>query len=59
METRACYITLCINNPELHQDLENFRQHVINYIDTNFDFLPYIEKDKIWSPRNGQRFMSK
>ncbi|CAO3690785.1 unnamed protein product, partial [Rhizopus stolonifer] len=27
METRACYITLCINNPELHQDLENFRQH--------------------------------
>ena len=59
LETRACFITVCINNPQLAEDLERFWKQVLNYIDINFCFLPCIETDKIWSPRNGQRFISK
>lgn len=57
-ETRACYIMLCINNPEHLSSLQSFRLKVIHYIKTNYTFLPKFDSDKLWNSRNGLEFIS-
>jgi hypothetical protein len=52
-ESRAAYITLCINHPELEQDLVTFRNEVLQYLYDNYEFIPNIAKDIIWSVSYG------
>jgi hypothetical protein len=56
-EFRAAYITLCINHPELGQDLIKFRDEILHYLYNNYEFLPLMEKDIIWSVCHGYRIV--
>ncbi|ORE03177.1 hypothetical protein BCV72DRAFT_264710 [Rhizopus microsporus var. microsporus] len=52
-EFRAAYITLCINHPEFEQELVKFRDKVLKYIYENYEFVPNLAKDSIWSTSYG------
>ncbi|KAG1304966.1 hypothetical protein G6F64_008756 [Rhizopus arrhizus] len=49
IQSRACYVVLCLNNPHLQSDLNRFRQAMLQYIFNKFMFLPRIAKDRIWT----------
>ncbi|EIE92744.1 hypothetical protein RO3G_17456 [Rhizopus delemar RA 99-880] len=56
LQARACYIILCINNPHLKSDFIRFRLAMLKYIYENFEFIPKIAKDRIWTVKKGLLF---
>lgn len=56
LQSRACYIMLCKNNPNLRSSLVKFRLSMLEYIYENFQFIPKIAKDRIWTVSKGLLF---